>query len=62
MIATLTLGYVFVVLQSVEYYEAYAHMGLTLGAGIYGTTFFLMTGFHGFHVCLGAIILTIMTI
>ena len=62
MVATLTLGYIFVVLQSVEYYEAYAHMGLTLGAGIYGTTFFLMTGFHGFHVCLGAIILTIMTI
>ena len=62
MVVTLTLGYIFVVLQSVEYYEAYAHMGLTLGAGIYGTTFFLMTGFHGFHVCLGAIILTIMTI
>ncbi|URQ73568.1 cytochrome c oxidase subunit 3 [SAR86 cluster bacterium] len=62
MVATISLGYIFVVLQSVEYYEAYAHMGLTLGAGIYGTTFFLMTGFHGFHVCLGAIILTIMTI
>ena len=40
MVVTLTLGYIFVVLQSVEYYEAYAHMGLTLGAGIYGTTFF----------------------
>ena len=62
MVITLTLGYVFVFLQGLEYYEAYSHMGLTLGAGIYGTTFFLMTGFHGFHVCLGAIILTIMTI
>ena len=62
MVATISLGFIFVFLQGLEYYEAYAHMGLTLGAGIYGTTFFLLTGFHGFHVCLGAIILTIMTI
>jgi cytochrome c oxidase subunit 3 len=57
---TLVLGYLFVGFQALEYYEAYAHMGLTLGSGIYGTTFFMLTGFHGFHVCLGAIILTIM--
>ena len=62
MVMTLILGFTFVYLQGLEYYEAYDHMGLTLGAGIYGTTFFLLTGFHGFHVCLGAIILTIMTI
>ena len=62
MVVTISLGFIFVFLQGLEYYEAYAHMGLTLGAGIYGTTFFLLTGFHGFHVCLGAIILTIMTI
>ena len=58
--ATLVLGYAFVVVQGVEYYEAYTHYGLTLNTGIYGTTFFMLTGFHGFHVCLGAIILTIM--
>ncbi len=58
--ATLVLGYAFVVVQGIEYYEAYAHYGLTLNTGIYGTTFFMLTGFHGFHVCLGAIILTIM--
>ena len=58
--ATLVLGYAFVVVQGVEYYEAYTHYGLTLQTGIYGTTFFMLTGFHGFHVCLGAIILTIM--
>ncbi|MBK69943.1 MAG: cytochrome c oxidase subunit 3 [Euryarchaeota archaeon] len=58
--ATLVLGYLFVAFQALEYYEAYAHMGLTLNTGIYGTTFFMLTGFHGFHVCLGAIILTIM--
>ena len=57
---TLIMGYAFVVLQAVEYYEAYTHMGLTLNSGVYGTTFFMLTGFHGFHVCLGAIILTIM--
>jgi cytochrome c oxidase subunit 3 len=62
MVMTLILGFTFVYLQGLEYYEAYDHMGLTLGAGIYGTTFFLLTGFHGFHVCMGAIILTIMTI
>ena len=57
---TLVLGYLFVAFQAVEYYEAYSHYGLTLKAGVYGTTFFMLTGFHGFHVCLGAIILTIM--
>ena len=59
---TLVLGYSFVVLQAFEYYEAYTHMGLTLNSGVYGTTFFMLTGFHGFHVCLGAIILTVMLI
>jgi cytochrome c oxidase subunit 3 len=59
---TLVFGYAFVVLQAIEYYEAYTHMGLTLNSGVYGTTFFMLTGFHGFHVCLGAIILTVMLI
>jgi len=59
---TLILGYSFVVLQAIEYSEAYTQMGLTLKSGAYGTTFFMLTGFHGFHVCLGAIILTIMLI
>lgn len=58
--ATLILGFVFVGFQAYEYYEAYAHYGLTLEAGIYGSTFFMLTGFHGFHVCMGAIMLTIM--
>lgn len=58
--ATVGLGFLFVVLQIIEYYEAYHHMGLTLNSGIYGTTFFLLTGFHGLHVTLGALMLGIM--
>ena len=56
---TVLLGIVFLFLQGVEYYEAYDHMGLTLGSGIYGSTFFLLTGFHGFHVTLGTVILLV---
>ena len=56
---TLALGFLFVMFQAYEYYEAYAHLGLTLNAGIYGSTFFILTGFHGFHVCMGAIMLTV---
>lgn len=56
---TLILGFVFVGFQALEYYEAYNDLGLTLGAGIYGSTFFMLTGFHGFHVCMGAIMLTV---
>ncbi len=57
--ATVGLGFLFVGLQAIEYMEAYHDMGLTLGSGIYGSTFFMLTGFHGFHVCVGAIILSV---
>ena len=57
---TLALGFTFVYFQAMEYHEAYTEMGLTLKSGIYGTTFFMLTGFHGFHVCLGAFMLLIM--
>jgi cytochrome c oxidase subunit 3 len=57
---TLVLAFAFVYLQAVEYHHAYSEMGLTLESGIYGTTFFMLTGFHGFHVCLGALILLVM--
>jgi cytochrome c oxidase subunit 3 len=56
---TLVLGFTFVAVQAYEYYEAYVHLGLTLESGIYGSTFFILTGFHGFHVCLGAIMLSV---
>ena len=58
--ATLILGFAFLFFQVEEYIEAYNDLGLTLNAGIYGSTFFILTGFHGAHVTLGAIMLTAM--
>jgi cytochrome c oxidase subunit III len=57
--ATWALGFLFVSLQAYEYYEAYAHFGLRLSTGIYGSTFFMLTGFHGLHVTIGAIMLVV---
>jgi len=56
---TFLLGFSFVALQATEYHEAYTELGLQLGTGIYGTTFFMLTGFHGLHVTVGAIMLTV---
>jgi cytochrome c oxidase subunit 3 len=56
---TFLLGFLFVFLQAREYHEAYTELGLTLSTGIYGSTFFMLTGFHGFHVTVGAIMLLI---
>jgi len=57
---TVLLGVSFLVLQVEEYIEAYRHMGLTLSSGVYGNTFFLLTGFHGMHVTIGTIMLFVM--
>ncbi len=62
LLATVALGLVFLYLQVGEYKEAYQHLGLTLGSGIYGSTFFMLTGFHGMHVTLGTIMLTVIAI
>lgn len=62
MFATVALGIAFLACQAVEYHEAYTHMGLTLGSGAYGATFFMLTGFHGFHVTLGTIMLIVILI
>ena len=58
LFATVALGFIFVYLQIDEYAEAYEH-GLKLTSGIYGSTFFMLTGFHGFHVTMGAVILAV---
>ena len=57
LIATIVLGLVFVVLQMYEYGHAYGALNLTLESGVYGSTFYMLTGFHGFHVTMGAIML-----
>ena len=59
---TVILGAIFLFLQAEEYIEAYTQLGLTMGTGVYGATFFMLTGFHGFHVCLGAFILLVVLI
>ncbi len=56
---TVALGLLFLCLQAYEYTEAYTEMNLTLNAGIYGTTFFMLTGFHGLHVTIGTIVLMV---
>jgi cytochrome c oxidase subunit 3 len=57
---TVALALIFVGLQAAEYHEAYVKYGLTLNSGIYGSTFFMLTGFHGFHVMMGGLMLAIM--
>ena len=57
--ATVLLGFTFVGLQAYEYVHAYQDLNLRLTSGIYGSTFFMLTGFHGVHVTIGAIMLTV---
>ena len=60
--ATIVLAIAFVAFQAEEYVDAYTNLDLTLQSGIYGSTFFMLTGFHGAHVILGTLMLTIMLI
>ena len=57
---TVALGAVFVVMQAYEYGHAYSDLNLKLTSGIYGSTFYMLTGFHGLHVTIGAIMLLVM--
>jgi cytochrome c oxidase subunit 3 len=56
---TIALGVTFLFVQGAEYSHAYHELGLTLGSGVYGSTFFMLTGFHGFHVTVGALMLIV---
>ena len=60
LLFTILLGITFLIFQALEYHEALMHMNLNLNAGIYGATFFMLTGFHGAHVTIGTIILCVM--
>jgi cytochrome c oxidase subunit 3 len=59
LIATIVLGVTFLGFQAYEYIHAYSELNLKLTTGIYGSTFFMLTGFHGFHVTVGAIMLMV---
>ena len=56
---TILLGVVFLAFQAYEYAHAYSELNLKLSTGAYGSTFFMLTGFHGFHVTCGAIMLAV---
>jgi cytochrome c oxidase subunit 3 len=57
--ATFLLGFLFVGLQAEEYLHAWRDLNLKLSTGIYGSTFYMLTGFHGLHVTIGAIMLLV---
>jgi cytochrome c oxidase subunit 3 len=56
---TVALGITFLTFQVYEYVHAYTELDLTLKTGVYGSTFFMLTGFHGFHVTMGTIMLIV---
>ncbi|GAA3912143.1 cytochrome c oxidase subunit 3 [Litoribacillus peritrichatus] len=60
--STVALGIIFLGFQIHEYDEAYNSLQLTLSSGIYGSTFFMLTGFHGAHVTIGTIMLAVMLV
>jgi cytochrome c oxidase subunit 3 len=59
LFATILLGAIFMGFQVYEYMHAYSELNLKMTSGIYGSTFFMLTGFHGFHVTMGAVILSV---
>lgn len=62
VLLTIALGAAFLCCQAYEYTEAYTKLNLTLYSGIYGTTFFMLTGFHAAHVTIGLIMLTVILV
>jgi len=62
MWATVALGATFLYFQAEEYMHAYHELNLTLHSGVYGSTFFMLTGFHGMHVTLGTLMLIVITL
>lgn len=59
LVVTFILGFIFIFLQAEEYIHAYQEMNLKMTSGIYGSTFYMLTGFHGIHVSIGAFILAV---
>lgn len=62
LFVTVLLGVTFLGVQIYEYVHAYSALNLRLSSGIFGSTFFMLTGFHGFHVFLGAVMLSVILV
>ena len=59
---TVLLGVTFLFVQGYEYHHAFSELNLKLSSGVYGSTFFMLTGFHGFHVFVGMLMLLFITL
>jgi len=59
---TVVLGFVFLCVQGYEYHHLYTELNLKLSSGTYGSTFFMLTGFHGLHVFIGMLMLFFITL
>ncbi|TSE26140.1 Cytochrome c oxidase subunit 3 [Tepidimonas sediminis] len=59
---TVLLGATFLVVQAYEYFHAYTDLNLKLSSGIFGSTFYMLTGFHGLHVFVGMLMLIVITL
>jgi len=59
---TVLLGITFLTVQGYEYFHAYSELNLKLTSGVYGSTFYMLTGFHGFHVLIGMLMLLAITL
>ena len=62
MWATVALGVIFLFVQGYEYVHAYTDLNLKMSSGVYGSTFYMLTGFHGFHVLVGMLMLLFITL
>jgi cytochrome c oxidase subunit 3 len=62
MWVTVLLGASFLGVQGYEYFHAYHDLNLKLSSGVFGSTFFMLTGFHGFHVFVGMLMLLFITL
>ena len=59
---TVLLGVLFLGVQGYEYHHLYTELNLKLSSGAYGSTFFMLTGFHGLHVFIGMLMLFFITL
>src|SRR5690242_8908221 len=59
MALTIALGLTFLGCQIFEYAHAYSELNLKLSTGAYGSTFFMLTGFHAFDVTCGSVLFSV---